>query len=96
MVAVTLFVRREDPRSLRARNLLQRRGARLTLVDVTDSPEQLAEMIARSGGQSAPPQVFLEGRYLGGLDELIDMEERGALEWVLEGGQSSETGTVPA
>lgn len=94
MVAVTLFVRREDPRSLRARNLLQRRGARLTLVDVTDDPERLAEMRARSGGQTAPPQVFLEGRYLGGLDELIDMEERGALEWVLEGGDTSGAGAL--
>ncbi|HLT29565.1 MAG TPA: glutaredoxin domain-containing protein [Myxococcaceae bacterium] len=96
MVAVTLFVRREDPRCVRARNLLQRRGARLTLVDVTDSPERLAEMIARSGGQRAPPQIFLDGRYLGGLDELIDMEERGALEWVLDGGQSSGVGAPSA
>src|SRR5690606_13071235 len=60
MVAVTLFVRREAPRCVRARHLLQRRGARLTLVDVTDSPERLAEMIARSGGQRAPPQIFLD------------------------------------
>lgn len=86
MAAITLYVRRDDPRSARARNLLQRRGATLSLVDITDDPLRMTELSERTGGRTRAPQAFLEGRYLGGLDELIDMEERGALEWVLEGG----------
>ncbi len=86
MAAITLYVRRDDPRSARARNLLHRRGATLSLVDITDDPTKLSELSERTGGRTRAPQAFLDGRYLGGLDELIDMEERGALEWVLEGG----------
>lgn len=91
MAAVTLYIRRDDPRSARARNLLQRRGATLSLIDVTDDPVRLGELSERTGGRTHAPQAFLEGRYLGGLDELIDMEERGALEWMLEGGHEASS-----
>ena len=93
MSAVTLYIRRDDARSMRARTLLRRRGATITLVDVTDDPERLAEMTERTGGRTRTPQAFLEGRYLGGLDELIDMEERGALEWALDGGLDASHGS---
>jgi glutaredoxin 3 len=40
-------------------------------------------MIDRSGGRTTVPQVFINGRHVGGCDDLHALEDRGALEPLL-------------
>ena len=41
------------------------------------------EMVARSGGRQTVPQVFIDGRHIGGSDELADLEQSGKLDTLL-------------
>ena len=53
-----------------AKRLLTSKGAEFTEIDVMFDPDRKREMIERSGGRRTVPQVFIDGRHIGGFDEL--------------------------
>ena len=42
-----------------------------------------AEMVQRAGGRTTVPQIFVEGRHIGGCDELMALEQQGKLDELL-------------
>jgi glutaredoxin 3 len=46
-------------------------------------PGALEEMIARSGGRSSVPQIFIGERHIGGADELYALDAAGDLDPLL-------------
>jgi glutaredoxin 3 len=40
-------------------------------------------MIERAGGRRTVPQLFVDGRAIGGSDELLDLESGGELDAIL-------------
>jgi glutaredoxin 3 len=69
----------------RARALLERKGVRYTEIDLESEPKRRAEMIERSGRRTVP-QIFIDGRPIGGSEELEELEESGALDRLLSRG----------
>jgi len=72
--------------------LLQRRpvaaGAQeraLPEYDVSDEPNRRGEMIARAGGGSTYPQIFIDAVHVGGCDDLHALERAGKLDSLLAG-----------
>jgi glutaredoxin 3 len=57
-------------------------------IDVTGDAELAEQMRKRTAGGTSTPQVFIRGQHVGGADELQDLEDRGALEWMIDGGES--------
>jgi glutaredoxin 3 len=53
--------------------LLRARGLDFEETDITLSQARTLEMIERSGKQTVP-QVFIDGQYVGGFDELADLD----------------------
>ena len=64
----------------RAKKLLEQKGVDFTDIDVLVSPKRRAEMVERSGGRTAVPQIFIDGEGIGGCDELYAMEYDGTLD----------------
>ncbi len=62
-----------------AKKLLEGKGVRFTEIDVTVTPGARQEMMDRAGGNRKVPQIFVDGRHLGGCEELFDLESRGGL-----------------
>ena len=67
----------------RAKALLQRKGVAIEEVDVMEHPERRAEMRQRAGGSNTVPQIFIDGRHVGGSDELQALEAAGKLDAML-------------
>jgi glutaredoxin 3 len=67
----------------RAKKLLESKGAAFTEYDVMMSGDRRREMRERSGGRTSVPQIFIDGRHIGGCDELVALERAGALEPLL-------------
>ena len=65
---------------VRARALLERKGAVFTEIDIIDEPARRAEMIRRAGGRTSVPQIFINGEHIGGSDELAALDRAGALD----------------
>ena len=56
---------------------------RFTEIDVTVTPGARREMLERAGGNRKVPQIFIDGRHVGGCEELFDLESRGGLDPLL-------------
>ncbi len=68
----------------RAKALLNRKGAAFTEIDVMDDDAKRAEMMTRSGRRTVP-QIFIDGRHVGGCDDLHDLDAAGGLDPLLAG-----------
>ena len=66
-----------------AKDLLRRRSAGFTEIDVMAEPERRREMTERSGGGRTVPQIFIGERPIGGFSELHALERSGDLERLL-------------
>jgi glutaredoxin 3 len=68
----------------RAKRLLDEKGVAYTEIDVTMDPEKREEMTRRAEGRRTVPQIFIDGRPIGGSDELYALEREGRLDALLE------------
>lgn len=70
----------------RAKRLLIEKGAAFTEIDVIAEPERRAEMMQRAKGGRTVPQIFIDGRHVGGCDDLFALDRRGGLDPLLKAG----------
>jgi len=66
----------------RAKSLLEKKGAAYEEMDVMLDEKKRAEMRARAK-RSTVPQIFINGQYIGGSDELAALEQAGKLDALL-------------
>jgi glutaredoxin 3 len=66
-----------------AKRLLQQKGVEITEVDVMAEAGRRAEMLERSGGRRTVPQIFIDGRHVGGYDDLSALDRSGELDRLL-------------
>lgn len=67
----------------RAKALLDKKGVRYEDVDLLEHPDRREEMVERAGGRTTVPQIFIDGKHVGGSDELAALERKGALDKLL-------------
>jgi glutaredoxin 3 len=67
----------------RAKALLSSKGVAFTEIDVIDTPGARREMERRSGGGRTVPQIFIDGRAIGGADRLAALDRAGELDPLL-------------
>ncbi len=67
----------------RAKRLLEAKGAKYDEIDIMLQPRRRPEMIERAGGRTSVPQIFIDGRHIGGCDELYALEQQGNLDPLL-------------
>lgn len=77
MVKIQMYSTATCPYCVRARRLLQRKGARFEEIRIDQDPAQEAEMIQRSN-RFTVPQIFIGDYHVGGYDDLaeLDLDER--------------------
>ncbi|MCE2483560.1 MAG: glutaredoxin 3 [Alphaproteobacteria bacterium] len=81
--AVTIYTTMFCPYCARAKRLLGRKGVAFEEIAVDGDRDRRAEMIARAAGRRTVPQIFIDGRHVGGADELADLERAGKLDALL-------------
>jgi glutaredoxin 3 len=73
----------------RAKKLLDGKGVRYAEIDVMMEPARRREMVDRAGGRTTTPQIFIDGKGVGGSDELAALNRSGELDRLLAGGGES-------
>jgi glutaredoxin 3 len=68
---------------VRAKRLLDARNVAYEEFDVVLDPARRSEMIERAGGRSSTPQIFIDGKGVGGSDELEALDRAGELDRLL-------------
>ena len=67
----------------RAKRLLDSKGIEYHEHVVSFSGPERQAMIQRAGGRTTVPQIFIDGRHIGGCDDLMELERRGKLDELL-------------
>ena len=83
MPSVTIYTRPDCPYCHMAKDLLRAKDVAFEEVDVGREPARRAEMISRAGGATTVPQVFIDGRHVGGCDDLHALDRSGGLDPML-------------
>jgi glutaredoxin 3 len=68
---------------VRAKRLLEMKRVPFEEYAVDFGGAKKAEMIQRAGGRTTVPQIFIDGRHVGGCDELMALEYQGKLDELL-------------
>lgn len=54
-----------------AKKLLKDKGIDYREIDVTDDADERRRLTERAGGRETVPQIFADGRHIGGYDDLV-------------------------
>jgi glutaredoxin 3 len=84
MPKITVYSGPNCPYCVRAKQLLQKKGAQFEEINVRESVEKLNEMKARTGGKQTIPQIFIGDEYIGGSDDLFALDVKGELDALLK------------
>jgi glutaredoxin 3 len=71
------------PYCIRAKRLLEQKGAAFREIDVMGDQKARGEMIARANGRYTVPQIFIGETHIGGSDDLYALERAGKLDALL-------------
>ncbi len=72
------------PYCVRAKALLTRKGVAFREIDVSHDETVRQTMMERAGGRRTVPQIFINGRHIGGCDDLYALDRAGKLDPLLE------------
>jgi len=78
MARVQMYTTASCPFCVRAKRLLQARGIPYDEIDVGDDLAARADLVRRTGRQTVP-QIFIDGRAIGGFEELAVLDARAEL-----------------
>ena len=83
MPKVEIYTRAFCGYCYRAKRLLDSKGIEYMEREVFFGGPERQVMIERSGGRTTVPQIFIDGRHIGGCNELMELESRGKLDELL-------------
>lgn len=67
-----------------AKRLLRQKGVEFTEIDLWREPDRRAEMMQRAGRHTVP-QIFIDGKHIGGCDDIHALDHAGGLDPLLAG-----------
>jgi glutaredoxin 3 len=82
MSNITVYTTNYCPYCVRAKDLLKRKGASFTEINVEDDAER-AKMVELAGGRRTVPQIFIGDTHVGGFDDLNALDKAGKLDPLL-------------
>ena len=86
MAEVEIYTTPICPFCHRAKSLLQKKGVAYKEIEVQGKPDLRAEMSARADGRTSVPQIFIDGKGIGGCDDLFELDFDGELDGLLGDG----------
>ncbi|MGQ2990997.1 glutaredoxin 3 [Brevundimonas sp.] len=83
MADVVLYTKPGCPYCFAAMSLLKKKGVDYTEIVASNDPAKKAEMVEKSGGAATFPQIFIDGKHVGGSDDLHALDRKGELDPLL-------------
>jgi glutaredoxin 3 len=80
---VVIYTKSYCPYCVRAKYLLNKKGAAYEEIDVTNDPATQEAMSQRAEGRKTVPQIFINDKPIGGCDDLYALDAKGELDKLL-------------
>ncbi len=84
MADITVYSKDYCPYCVKAKALLKRKGVAFSEIDITYDEALQKEMVEKSGGRKTVPQIFIDGKSVGGCDDLYALDKAGQLDGMLK------------
>jgi glutaredoxin 3 len=82
LAEIVIYTKPGCPYCIAAKGLLDKKGADYQEIVASNDPEKKAEMVQRSG-RSTFPQIFIDGKHIGGSDDIHALDRSGGLDPLL-------------
>lgn len=83
MAKVEVYSTAYCPFCVRAKALLKSKGVAFTEIDVSHDSVLREKMVELAGGRRTVPEIFINGKIIGGYDELRALDLAGKLDQML-------------
>lgn len=83
MSNVVIYTKAYCPYCVRAKAVLDTKGAAYQEIRIDQQPELRPQMIEKANGRSTVPQIFIGEHHVGGCDDLLAADASGALNKLL-------------
>jgi len=93
--SVTVYTTDYCPYCVRAKALLAKKGVAFAEVSA-EAREDLRAWLVKASGQRTVPQVFINGRAVGGFTDLCDLDRRGELDRLLASSPPEGLAALPS
>jgi glutaredoxin 3 len=84
MPRVQVYSKQNCPYCVRAKTLLQKKSVAFEEIDV-ENDEATRAWLVEASGQRTVPQIFVDGRSLGGFTDIDALDRQGMLDPILRG-----------
>jgi glutaredoxin 3 len=84
MAEIEIYTQDWCPYCARAKALFDGRGVAYREIAAERGTAARDEAAERSGGRTSVPQIFIDGRHIGGCDDLLALERAGKLDTLLQ------------
>ena len=84
MAKVEMYLKPTCPYCVQAGALLDDKVGDYDKIDIAAQPELRDGMIARAGGRTTVPQIFIDDKHIGGCDDLMALNADGKLDALLK------------
>ncbi len=81
---ITVYTKDHCPYCVRAKHLLARKGVAFEEINV-EGRDDLRAWLVEATGQRTVPQIFVDGRSLGGFSDIDALDRQGKLDAILRG-----------
>lgn len=79
-----MYTKTVCPYCIRAKNILKLKGfSEIIEYNLETNPELRKELLERTLGAKTVPQIFIQGKLIGGCQELMDLDKKGELDTLL-------------
>ena len=83
MAKVEIYTKMTCGFCIRAKRLLEMKKVSFVEIPVDFGGAKKSEMVERAGGRTTVPQIFIDGKHVGGCDDLMWLEQDGKLDQLL-------------
>lgn len=83
MAKVEIYTKFMCPFCIRAKSLLESKNVDIIDIPAAKDAEKRREMNERANGGNTFPQIFIDGKHVGGCDDLYALERSGKLDALL-------------
>ena len=67
-----------------AKKLLIKKGVDFNEFDIFKNSSLKSTMVERSNGSKTVPQIFINKQYIGGLEQLVELDQNGTLDHFIQ------------
>ena len=77
MAKVTVYTTEYCPYCHAAKNFLKSKKVEFQEIDVSNDSEMRRQLVQMTGGRETVPQIFADGKLIGGYDDLVAFYQSG-------------------